>query len=89
MKIINSVCDFRSADKPENIEGFGYELIILNEAGIILKNRRLWEESIRPMILDYKAKVIIGGTPKGKRVKKTNETHLFYELFQRGLKQRT
>jgi predicted phage terminase large subunit-like protein len=85
LKINNSVCDFRSADKPENIEGFGYELIILNEAGIILKNRRLWEESIRPMILDYKAKVIIGGTPKGKRVKKTNETHLFYELFQRGL----
>ena len=84
LKIINSVCDFRSADKPENIEGFGYEMIILNEAGIILKNRRLWEESIRPMILDYKAKVIIGGTPKGKRVKKTNETHLFYELFQRG-----
>ena len=84
LKIINSVCDFRSADKPENIEGFGYELIILNEAGIILKNRRLWEESIRPMILDYKAKVIIGGTPKGKRVKKTNETHLFYELYQRG-----
>ena len=62
--------DFRSADKPENIEGFGYALIILNEAGIILKNRRLWEETIRPMAMDYKAKVIIGGTPKGKRVKK-------------------
>lgn len=83
LKLLNAVCDFRSADKPENIEGFGYALIILNEAGIILKNRRLWEESIRPMLLDYKAKVIIGGTPKGKRVKKSNEKHLFCELYEK------
>lgn len=83
LKLLNAVCDFRSADKPENIEGFGYALIILNEAGIILKNRRLWEESIRPMLLDYKAKVIIGGTPKGKRIKKSNEKHLFYELYEK------
>lgn len=78
-------CDFRSADKPENIEGFGYKLIILNEAGIILKNRTLWEESILPMALDYKADIIVGGTPKGKRNK--NELHLFYELFQKGLRE--
>lgn len=84
LKIMNTVCDFRSADKPENIEGFGYGLIILNEAGIILKNRRLWEETIRPMIMDYKAKVIIGGTPKGKRVRSTGEEHLFHELYKRG-----
>ena len=66
LKIMSSVCDFRSADRPENIEGFGYALIIINEAGIVLKNRSLWNESIRPMILDYKADVLIGGTPKGK-----------------------
>jgi predicted phage terminase large subunit-like protein len=87
LKVMNAVCDFRSADKPENIEGFGYALIILNEAGIILKNRRLWEETIRPMIMDYKANVIIGGTPKGKRVRNTGEGHLFYELYERGKKQ--
>lgn len=83
LKIYNSVVDFRSAESPENIEGFGYRLIIINEAGIILKNRRLWEESIRPMVMDYGANVIIGGTPKGKKHK--GEKHLFYELHQRGL----
>ena len=83
LKIGNSVCDFRSADNPENIEGFGYALIVINEAGIVLKNRNLWSESILPMILDHKAKVLIGGTPKGKRVKKSKEKHLFYELFQK------
>ncbi|MFA5805560.1 MAG: phage terminase large subunit [Melioribacteraceae bacterium] len=84
LKIMDSVCDFKSADRPENLEGFGYKLIILNEAGIILKNRRLWEESIAPMTLDYKAKVLIGGTPKGKKLKRNHEEHLFYELYKRG-----
>lgn len=86
LKIGNSVCDFRSADNPENIEGFGYALIVINEAGIVLKNRNLWSESILPMILDQKARVLIGGTPKGKTVKRTKEKHLFYELFERGSK---
>lgn len=72
----NSVCDFRSADQPENWEGFGYHLVILNEAGIILKNQYLWHNAVRPMLMDYPDSVaIIGGTPKGK--------NLFHELFQK------
>ncbi|MCK9210340.1 MAG: phage terminase large subunit [Ignavibacteriaceae bacterium] len=86
-KIKESYIDFRSADRPENIEGQGYNLIIINEAGIILKNRRLWTETILPMVIDYKAEVIIGGTPKGKFTKK-NERHLFYELFEKGKQQK-
>lgn len=80
--IDGSYCDFRSADRPENIEGYGYRHIIINEAGIVLKNRNLWLESILPMTIDYDADVIIGGTPKGKKVK-NNEPHLFYELYQK------
>lgn len=83
LKIKNCIIDFRSADKPENLEGFGYELIIINEAGIVLKNRNIWNESIRPMMLDFGADVIIGGTPKGKRIKRNNEEHLFYELYKK------
>lgn len=72
----NSVCDFRSADQPENWEGFGYKLVILNEAGIILKNQYLWHNAVRPMLMDYPDSVaIIGGTPKGK--------NLFHELHQK------
>lgn len=73
----DTACDFRSADNPENWEGFGYDLVILNEAGIILKNRYLWENAVRPMLLDNDSSIaIIGGTPKGKG--------LFYELWQKG-----
>jgi len=75
-----SNCDFRSADRPENWEGFGYDLAILNEAGIILKNRSLWENSVRPMLLDNpNSLIIVGGTPKGKKTK-DGLAHKYYEL---------
>lgn len=64
--------DLRSADRPELIEGFGYRFIILNEAGIILRDEYLWHNTIQPMMLDYNPDVLIGGTPKGKG--------LFYRL---------
>lgn len=83
-----SLLDMRSADRPENLEGFGYHLIIINEAGIVLKNRNLWQESILPMTLDYNAQVVIGGTPKGKHTK-NNEKHLFFELYEKGLNDKT
>jgi hypothetical protein len=75
----NAVMDLRSADRPENIEGFGYNLIILNEAGIILKNEYLWHNAIRPMMIDFNSPILAGGTPKGKG--------LFYQLFRRGLEE--
>jgi len=78
-----SYADFRSSERPENIEGFAYGLIILNEAGIILADRNLWQQSIRPMIMDYQARVFAIGTPKGKR-DKTGNDHLFYEMWKWG-----
>jgi len=72
LTIFDSKLDFRSADQPERIEGFSYRLILLNEAGIILNDRYLWENAIRPMTIDFNPDVLIGGTPKGK--------NLFHEL---------
>jgi hypothetical protein len=77
LTILDSYIDFRSADNPENIEGFAYDYAFLNEAGIILKNEYLWYNAIQPMLLDYKAKAIIAGTPKGQG--------LFHTLYERGL----
>lgn len=71
--------DMRSAERPENIEGFGYDIVILNEAGIILKDPYLWDNAIRPMLLDNpSSRAFIGGVPKGK--------NKFYELASRGMK---
>ena len=57
--------DFRSVQTPENIEGFGYDYMILNEAGIILKDVYLWQNAIKPMMWDSDCQAFIGGTPKG------------------------
>jgi len=68
LSLFNSRLDMRSADRPENIEGFAYRLIILNEAGIILKGEYLWENTIKPMAMDFDPDMIVGGTPKGKNL---------------------
>jgi len=72
LELFGRKLDFRSADQPERIEGFGYKLILLNEAGIILNDAYLWENAILPMTLDYNPNMIVGGTPKGK--------NLFFQL---------
>ncbi len=93
LKFLNTGVDFRSAERPENIEGFAYHIIILNEAGIILKGlkgRQLWYNTIYPMILDYHADVYFLGVPKGKKAKKDEKevykknTTLYYELALKG-----
>lgn len=65
-----SYIDFGSAERPENLEGFGYDIILLNEAGIILKNENLWFNTLLPMTQKSKDVYIIG-TPKGKNLFKT------------------
>lgn len=79
LKINNSIIDLRSADVPENIEGFGYHYIFLNEAGHIMKNRYLYQNAVLPMLIDYpESKLIAGGVPKGRQWK--DGLHPFYEL---------
>ena len=68
LSIFDRKLDLRSADRPELIEGFAYKLIVLNEAGIILKDEYLWENAIRPMIMDFDPDQLIGGTPKGRNM---------------------
>ena len=77
LEIMDSYIDFRSADNPENIEGFDYDKYFLNEAGIILKNEYLYHNAIKPMLWTKGVRGVIGGTPKGRG--------LFEQLYQRGL----
>lgn len=74
-----SVIHFGSAERPENLEGFAYNEIYLNEAGLILKGGRgeeLWYNTLQPMAMDYKAQVLFIGTPKG--------LGLFRQFFDKG-----
>lgn len=89
LKIGEAYCDFRSADAPESIEGFGYKKIFLNEAGIILKNNYLYTNALLPMLMDFpESQLIAAGVPKGK-VTKSGDEHIFYKLYQKGLEDDT
>lgn len=82
-RIGNGFIDFRSADKPENWEGFGYHKIIINEAGIILKDRYLYTNAVRPMMVDFPDSELYAlGVPKGKKLKDGNE-HPFYTMWKK------
>lgn len=84
MTIGRATIDFRSADRPENWEGFGYHIIFLNEAGIILEDDYLYKNAVLPMLIDFpNAKIIVAGAPKGKRHK--GGEHLFYTLYKKSL----
>lgn len=82
LKINDSIIDFRSAEHPESIEGFGYRKIFLNEAGIILKDEYLYTNAILPMLLDFEdSQLIAAGVPKGKTIK-NGQKHKFFELYE-------
>lgn len=69
---------FRSADNTENWEGYRYDFVFLNEAGIILKNAFLWNRAVQPMMLDNpNSSAVIGGVPRGR--------NLFYELYEKSI----
>ena len=77
--------DFRSADRPENWEGFGYNKIILNEAGIILKDEYLFSNAVLPMLMDHEgAELYAMGVPKGKELK-SGKAHPFWTLYSSGI----
>jgi len=67
VEIGNSFLDFRFMANPHSWEGQGYELIYINEAGIVLKNSYIWEQVILKSMLDAgdDARCIISGVPKG------------------------
>ena len=67
-----SFLHLRSAEVPQNMEGFEYDFVVCNEAGIIFKKHELWLNTVQPMC--KKAVVKLVGTPKGK--------NYFYDLCQ-------
>lgn len=84
LKVGAGFIDFRSADRPENWEGFGYHKIILNEAGIILKDRYLYTNAVLPMLMDFEGSELYAlGVPKGKTLRDGTE-HPFYTMYKQG-----
>lgn len=56
--------EFRTAKIPDNLRGEGLDLVVIDEAGCIPKN--VWQEVLRPALVDRNGRAVIMGTPKGK-----------------------
>ena len=70
-------CDFGSAQRPENIEGFGYDTLWVNEAGIVLADEGLYYNTLLPMLAEASsAQAFFIGAPKG--------PGLFEQMYQWG-----
>ena len=61
-----SYCDFGSAERPETLEGWAYDVIWINEAGHVLRDESLYYNTLLPMALESPAaQFFFVGTPKG------------------------
>jgi hypothetical protein len=73
----NHRVQFFSTDRPELMEGFSFKSMVIEEAGIQLKKREIWENSIQPTLIDHNAPTLFTGTPKGKGI--------YHEMYLKGL----
>lgn len=74
MELSHVIIEFKSAEKPENLVAEGLRWVWIDEAGII--DEQVWNESLRPALIDFQAPALITGTPKGHG--------WFHKLYTRG-----
>jgi phage terminase large subunit-like protein len=59
-------CDFGSAERPDTLEGWGYDFIWVNEAGHVLRDESVYYNTLLPMTLESpRAQFFFIGAPKG------------------------
>jgi phage terminase large subunit-like protein len=76
----NSYIDFGSAERPELLEGFQYDRMLVNESGLAFKKAGLWDNVLAPMTKGDTSKTRFVGTPKGRNT--------FFTLASYGISKR-
>jgi hypothetical protein len=66
-----------SLDNPDAGRGRAYAAIVIDEAALVANLERAWQESIRPMLTDYRGDAWFLSTPKG-------TANYFHTLHQKG-----
>lgn len=75
IRLINdSIIEFKSAERPDNLHGEGLKMVVMDEAARV--DKQVWYEVLRPALADTRGKAMIISTPKGK--------NWFYEEWLRG-----
>ena len=78
---------FGSADNPKSLEGFAYDRIFVNEAGLVARAKEnIFSETLFPMMIENKnAQLFAIGTPKGKWNKDGKSKNSYFKLFEKAL----
>ena len=63
--LTGGVIEAWTCDTPDPARSRAYDLVIINEAGLIHGLQRMWEAAIRPTLTDRQGKALVLGTPKG------------------------
>lgn len=66
-----------SLDNPDSGRGRAYAAVVIDEAALVADLERAWQESIRPMLTDYRGDAWFLSTPKG-------TANYFHTLHQKG-----
>jgi phage FluMu gp28-like protein len=66
-----------SLDNPDSGRGRAYAAVVIDEAAMVADLDRAWQESIRPMLTDFKGEAWFLSTPKG-------TANYFHTLYQKG-----
>src|ERR1035441_4883440 len=66
-----------SLDNPDSGRGRAYAAVVIDEAALVADLERAWQESIRPMLTDYRGDAWFLSTPKG-------TSNYFHTLYQKG-----
>jgi hypothetical protein len=59
------VVEVWTLDSDDPARGRAYDLVVLDEAGIVKGLKGIWDAAIRPVLTDRKGKALFLGTPKG------------------------
>src|SRR5215469_1251451 len=66
-----------SIDNPDSGRGRAYAAVVVDEAALVVDLEHAWQESIRPMLTDYRGDAWFLSTPKG-------VANYFHTLYQKG-----
>ncbi|MCA9912393.1 MAG: terminase family protein, partial [Anaerolineae bacterium] len=67
-------CWSLSTTSAESVRGRKYHFAVIDEAAMVVNGMKIWQEVIRPLLVDYRGGAFFCSTPKG--------MNWFYQLYQ-------
>jgi len=73
--------ELKGCDNEDTLLGVGVNFLVFDEIGVVRNAKIIWQEILRPMLVDTKGRALFIGTPRGQ--------NYFYEIYELGLRDDT